>query len=616
MPRSLSDIRAELRAAASGGHADALLLLADELHALGTSEAMATEANTRATVARMTGDLEGAIEYYREAVVLFEQLGDLKGAAHVCNNIGIVFRDMGDNPGALEYYHRSLGLYEDMDDHEGMAYVINNIGIVHHTSGNYPQALEHYHRALSVHEEMNDKRGIALVTGNIGVVHRATGSLDQAVEYYRRALAMYQDLDDRSGVASVTGNIGNLLVEQKQYEEALVHLRAALDMHCDLNDEARVARVTGNIGTALIQSGHVSAARSVVRDFLAMEVSDPGVRIDQLSLKAQLQIEDNEIAEAISTYQQALSVATEHQLRSNAAAIHLALRGLAQRTDNLTMYIEHNDAYTAITEEIRGKEATLAVAMQEKQREIKAMERERERERTVLYSTLPKHVADRMVRGEQVTDHYDDASVMFMDIVGFTAISDRIPPGHVILLLKAIFEVCDRVCNRYGLTKVKTIGDSYLAICTPDISHGDDGLDHHTAAALAARAMQQELRDLEVFIDPSFGDTSWTREIGDISVRIGLHHGPLVAGIVGTERLQYDVWGDTVNVASRMESTSEAGRIQVSGSFAQQLQSADVHSGTGPAVTGNSGRISELTLTPRGEIPIKGKGLMQTFWLE
>ena len=125
--------------------------------------------------------------------------------------------------------------------------------------------------------------------------------------------------------------------------------------------------------------------------------------------------------------------------------------------------------------------------------------------------------------------------------------------------------------------------------------------------ANAAIEMLSSLEQLSITMPPELGDTLWTKDVGDVQVRIGIHSGPVTAGVIGTQRMQYDVWGDTVNVASRMESTSEPGRIQVSEVFVRSLKARDDKL---------SVLSSEFSVLERGVIEVKGKDAMKTFWLE
>jgi len=202
--------------------------------------------------------------------------------------------------------------------------------------------------------------------------------------------------------------------------------------------------------------------------------------------------------------------------------------------------------------------------------------------RALLDGALPKSVADRMIAGEKVSgDLFEEVTVLFLDIVGFTAIADKLRPEQLVNLLESIFSSCDEICMRYGLTKIKTIGDSYMAVAGVPQSITDN----QYQAALAATELIQALSAF------------------DIRVRIGMHCGPVVAGVIGTERLQYDVWGDTVNTASRLESTSEPNRIHVSDAFATSISFIGITQ-------------RQLKLVPRGLMHIKGKGEMNTYWLE
>jgi class 3 adenylate cyclase len=273
------------------------------------------------------------------------------------------------------------------------------------------------------------------------------------------------------------------------------------------------------------------------------------------------------------------------------------------KQNDLAGYVEHNNECTRINEEVNGKETATKLAMQEKQREIDAERKEIDKQLAVLHSTLPKHIADRVARGEVVNDHFENASVIFLDIVGFTSISDRIPSGHVVHLLEQIFTTLDAVCEKHNVVKIKTIGDSYMAVSFESVVN----------AATCALEMMSALDTLEITMPPSLGDASWTKDVGDIRVRIGIHCGPVTAGVIGTARMQYDVWGDTVNVASRMESSGEPGRIHVSEAFAAELDPGLRRGDDGGPDTHTS---DSLSLLKRGEIAVKGKGSMTTYWLE
>ncbi|MCO6465473.1 MAG: adenylate/guanylate cyclase domain-containing protein, partial [Bradyrhizobiaceae bacterium] len=210
-------------------------------------------------------------------------------------------------------------------------------------------------------------------------------------------------------------------------------------------------------------------------------------------------------------------------------------------------------------------------------------------------------------RGETISDHFEQAAVFFSDIVGFTSHSSEMDAPDVVRLLETLFRSFDELCAKHGITKVKTIGDAYLCF------KGDEG---GFANAQAVAAFATELQS---------ATRHWPN--GEpMQLRIGLHIGTATAGVIGTERLQYDVWGDTVNVASRMESTSEPGRIHVSEAFANALSNAPANaraqapSQEEQGTTDDSAQAAELvtafTTSHRGEVDVKGKGMMKTYWLE
>jgi adenylate cyclase len=178
----------------------------------------------------------------------------------------------------------------------------------------------------------------------------------------------------------------------------------------------------------------------------------------------------------------------------------------------------------------------------------RALAAEREKTEELLYNVLPQEVAARLKAGQAVADSFSDLSVVFADLVGFSTLSKRLSPGHLVKLLNTFFSAADRCADRHGMEKVKTIGDAYLAVCG---GMGSAGRDSGAAVGFA--------RDLIA------GVREMARETGiDIKVRIGIHTGPVVGGVIGSSRLAYDYWGDTMNVASRLQGIAPPDGIAVS----------------------------------------------------
>jgi class 3 adenylate cyclase len=178
-----------------------------------------------------------------------------------------------------------------------------------------------------------------------------------------------------------------------------------------------------------------------------------------------------------------------------------------------------------------------------------ALEAERAKTEELLYNVLPQEVAARLRAGEAVADSFSDLTAIFVDLAGFSTLAKKLSPGHLVKLLNGFFSAADRCAERHGLEKVKTIGDAYLAVLGGTSSRGpSDG----RAAILFARDLVAEL----VAMEAQSGIV--------IKARIGVHSGPAVGGVIGTTRLAYDYWGDTMNVASRLQAVAPLNGIAVS----------------------------------------------------
>lgn len=216
----------------------------------------------------------------------------------------------------------------------------------------------------------------------------------------------------------------------------------------------------------------------------------------------------------------------------------------------------------------------------ERRRVEAALREEKDRSDALLLNMLPRAIVTRLRDNPgTIAERFEDGTVLFADIVGFTKLSAKTSPAEVVGLLNDIFTAFDRLTLKFGLEKIKTIGDAYMVVGgvpTPRADHAD-------AVADMALAMLEAVREV-----------SLTR--GPYQVRIGLNSGPMVAGVLGLSKFVYDLWGDTVNVAARMESHGEPGGIQVT---------EDTHA-----------RLEDrFTFEERGTIEVKGKGPMKTFLL-
>jgi class 3 adenylate cyclase len=209
------------------------------------------------------------------------------------------------------------------------------------------------------------------------------------------------------------------------------------------------------------------------------------------------------------------------------------------------------------------------------------LEAEQARSEMLLLNLLPAPIAARLKAGEEpIADACSEVTVLFADIVGFTKLSIDVSPADMVQMLNRIFSAFDALARRHGLEKIKTIGDGYHAVAGLPIPRAD----HAEAAAAMALDMQDAVRALAE-------ESGWP-----LSLRIGIDSGPVIAGVIGTQKYVYEVWGDTVNTASRMESHGIPGMIQVTETTYQRLRET-------------------YPLTERGLIEVKGKGPMRTFLL-
>jgi adenylate cyclase len=219
------------------------------------------------------------------------------------------------------------------------------------------------------------------------------------------------------------------------------------------------------------------------------------------------------------------------------------------------------------------------------------LRKQRQQADRLLVNILPFQIAQRLKAGVRtIAEDLENVTVLFADLVEFTAASRQMTPKELVELLNDVFSTFDRLAENYGLEKIKTIGDAYMVAggISRDQSNETPSIPKHIAHLQAVAAMALDMRQaIGAFKRPD--GTSF-------QLRVGIHIGPVMAGVIGRRKFAYDLWGDTVNIASRMESTGMADYIQVTPAVYEQLK-------------------SQFHFKRRGTIAVKGSGLMETYWL-
>ncbi len=223
----------------------------------------------------------------------------------------------------------------------------------------------------------------------------------------------------------------------------------------------------------------------------------------------------------------------------------------------------------------------LAAFAAQRRNALAALRDEQARAESLLLNILPASIAEKLKAETQpIADQFGSASILFADVVDFTPLAERLPPTEVVGVLDHLFSHFDVLAERHGIEKIKTIGDCYMVAAGVPLPRRD----HAHALAQMALDMQAAMRSVD--------------EIGHLGLelRVGINSGPVVAGVIGQKRFLYDLWGDAVNTASRMESHGTSGRIQITRATKDLLE-------------------DEFVCEPRGTIPVKGKGEMEAWYL-
>jgi adenylate cyclase len=500
-----------------------------------------------------------ALTYLQKALAINEESGSKNGIANNLGTIGIVYSNLSDYRQALSYYQKALAIYEEIGSKNGIASNLTNIGLVYWNLSEYPQALTYLQKSLAISEEIGSKNGIASNLGNIGNVYRNLLDYPQALTYYQKALAIYEEIGRKNGIAINLGNIGIVYWNLSNYPQALTYYQKALAINEEIGSKYGIANNLGTIG----------------------------------GVYANKEFDGYDTDKAEESFLSAIALSEDIGEKRNLYEFHKYLADLYETQKRWEEFAVQFKKYHTLCLDVQSEEATKQAQQMEYRRKIEESERDRQvnlarfqEQEKILHNILPSKIADRMLDGEKtIADSHENVSVFFSDIVGFTTLSQRVSAQELVGMLNGIFTQFDHIARKHGLEKIKTIGDAYMAVCGAPIPVAN----HAERTALFALDVAELMKNYQT-------------DSGDkVAIRIGLHTGSVVAGIIGENKFAYDMWGDAVNTASRMESHGEAGKIHVSEEFKHAVETQN---------------FASLQFIPRGEMAIKGKGTMKTYFLE
>ena len=612
---------------------------------------------------KIRSDDPKALEYYFKALKLSEETGNKNGLANVTSNIGNVYAGRSDHHKALEYYFKALKLEEELENKNGIATVTDNIGLVYEHQGNYPKALEYLLKALKLDEELENKNGLASVNCNIGVVYKKQNDYPKALEYYFKGLKLEEAIGDKTGIANVTGNIGNIYNIQKDYPRALEYLLKALKLGEELGNKFSVAAVTGNISTIYKnQKNYTMAVEyseralklfealgskqgmavnlcNIGEDYIAI-IEDTSIKTGSVSNTIELPESKYEptasiprgkaalLAGAIDYLQRGLAILKEIKALENIQGCYDDLSEVYKLKGDYKKAMEYGDSSKTIKdslfsdakreqiEQLENKRREFADSLKDAaevraaqvkaahrrnyeligagvlvlalvfifllSRNNKLLDKEKKQSDSLLHNILPEEIARELKKtGGAAAKQFDDVTVLFTDFVNFTEAGERMKPEALIEELNTCFKAFDEIMGKYNIEKIKTIGDAYLAVAglpTPGPKHAE----HVVSAAKEISTFMADRR-------AKMGNSTF-------EVRIGIHSGSVVAGIVGIKKFAYDIWGDTVNTAARMEQNCEVGRINISVTTYELVK-------------------DKFNCEYRGEVAVKGKGIMKMYYV-
>ena len=501
------------------------------------------------------GDYVMALKYNFECLAYYERIGNRAQAAGVYHNIAICYQDAGKKEEAVNYYKKALAinLTTGKKDWLGKNYLM--LAGYYSEINNIDEALKCYEGAREIYQNLGLRLMYGMTLVGVGANLSHKGMYAQAIDSLHRALSIFREIKDKNGIAWSYNNLGACYTQQRKFKEAAVCLDSCLRLCKELNATEAMRNIyqrlfqldtaSGNLAQAYIHYYQYIAARD------SMKHSENTAKVSNQFLRFEYSKKEEQ-AKAEQEKKEAVQTTTRNALVAGLVLVALLALLLYNR-----------------------------FRLKKKANEI--ITYEKERSENLLLNILPAEVAEELKStGTASAKHFDHVTVLFTDFKNFTTISKELSPQELVDELHACFKGFDEICSKHTIEKIKTIGDAYLAVCglpQADEHHAE----HVVHAALEIREFMKKRREI-------LGAKTF-------EIRIGINSGSVVAGIVGVKKFAYDIWGDTVNTAARMEQNSEPGKINISETTHALVK-------------------DKFACEFRGEIDAKNKGKLAMYFVE
>lgn len=479
------------------------------------------------------GDTERAIDHYFESMKLSSSIGDKVGMAQVYNNLGVIYNYQEDYEEAIDYLHKSMEIRKKHDP-EKLCETYTSLGYTQSKLGKPDKAIDYFQLSLDNAFRYQLTHEMGVIYNNIGAIHFQESNFEEAISNYKQGLGISLEIEDYMNAASIMGNMIEYYLEKNELDSALHYGNQALEL-AKIYEFPQVSfGITEHMKKLYSRLGRWEEAFYMAERTQMLSDSISNIEGQKNALKRKMMF-DNELEKENMKIQQ-----EERRKRDRLYLIFLTVVAALIAIFSGFIYNRFRHA----------RKQNRIIRMQKV-----AVEWERDKSDRLLLNILPKDTAKELKeKGSVEAIKHSNVSVLFTDFVGFTKIARDVSPEKLVQEIDHCFSAFDRIIEKYELEKIKTIGDAYMAA-------GGIFRNKNSSATSTVKAAL-EIRDFM----QTYSKEKKEANALFFEIRVGIHTGPVVAGVVGSTKFAYDIWGDTVNIASRMEGSGEPGKVNISGS--------------------------------------------------